>query len=292
VSNGGSLRRDSESDQWNWTPGGRQERPPKRSPWLLVLAVFAGVVLFGVGLIVFLISDDGGEGNGAAFNPTPSDKPGATVAGASQSPQPSATAPAAPSITQLFVWSRQQSRWLDRLDDPDGYREGESVPLLVNLQGTLANLRYQIILRYKCGAGERAAFDYISQPAEEDAASVLTAPGPGRPQADATIPIPDDPGIDFDDDVNGHFQFWAAAFHASPQGPSPSSECTNTKEFGIWFTAHAPSVSLVLAGHLAAAADWGEGRGASSQDEPLYSEVYVDGGEAVRVEIAPEAIAP
>jgi hypothetical protein len=291
VSNGRG-RRDSQSDQWNWTPGGRQQRPPKRSPWLPVLAVFAGVVLFGVGLIVFLISDDGGEGNGAAFNPTPSDTPGATVAGASQSPEPSATAPAAPSIVQLFVWSRQQSRWLDRLDDTGGYQEGESVPLLVYIAGTQANFRYQVTLRYKCGAGERAAFDYISQPAEEDAASLLTAPGPGRTPADAQIPIPDDPSIGFDDHVNGRFQFWAAAFHASPQGPSPSSECTNTKEFRIWFTAHAPSVSLVLAGHLAAASDWGEKGGASSQEEPLFSEVWVDSGEAVRVEIAPDALAP
>jgi hypothetical protein len=291
VSDGVSGRRDSENDQWNWTAGGRQKRPPERSLWLPVLAVLAGVVLFGVGLIVFLISDQGGEGNGATFNPSPSDNPGATVAGASQSPEPSPTAPAAPSIVQLFVWSRQQSRWLDRLDDTDGYREGESLPLLVNLEGTLENIRYQITLRYKCGAGERAAFDYISQPAEKDAASLLTAPGPGRPQADAKIPIPDDPGIDFDDDVNGHLQFWAAVFHASPQGPSPSSECTNTKEFRIWFTAHAPSVSLVLAGHLAAAADWGEGRGASSQDDPLFSEVSVDGGAPVRVEIAPDVVA-
>jgi hypothetical protein len=249
------------------------------------------MVVFGAGLL-FLASGDGGESNGAAFNPSPSETPLATVAGASQSPEPSERAAAAPSTVQVFVWSRQQSRWLDRLDHTDGYREGESVPLLVNLAGTLANMRYLITLRYKCGAGERAAFDYISQPAEEDAASLLTAPGPGRTQADANIPIPDDPGIDFDDNVNGRFQFWAAAFHALPQGPSPSSECTNTKEFGIWFTAHAPSVSLVLAGHLATAADWGEGRGASSQDDPLFSEVSVEGAETDRLQIAPEAIAP
>jgi hypothetical protein len=292
VSDGASGRRDSESDQWNWTAGGRQKRPPERSSWLLILAVFAAVLLFGGGLILFLISDDDGKGNGAAFNPSPSDTPGATVAGASQSPEPSATAPAAPSIVQQFVWSRQQSRWLDRLDDTGGYREGESVPLLVYIEGTQANFRYQVTLRYKCGTGERAAFDYISQPAAEDATSLLTAPGPGRTQADGEIPIPDDPSLDFDDDVNGRFQLWAAAFHASPPGPSPSSECTNTKEFSIWFTAHAPSVSLVLAAHLAAASDWGENAGASSQDEPLFSEVRVDGGEAVRVEVAPEAIAP
>ena len=290
MSIGDRGHRDFQDDQWNWSRG-RQTPPGRRPPWLPILALLAGMVLLLLGVAVFLSSGDSGDGNGAAFNPSPSDNPGATVAAASQSPAPSETAAAPPSLVQLFVWSRHQSRWLDRLDDTDGYREGESVPLLVNLAGTLPNTRYQITLLYECGAGERAAFDYISQPAEEDAASLLTAPGPGRTQADGKIPIPDDPGIDFDDDVDG-FQFWAAVFHASPQGPSPSSECTNTKEFGIWFTAHAPSVSLVLAGHLAAAADWGEGRGASSQEEPLFSEVSVDAGEPVRVEVAPEAVAP
>jgi hypothetical protein len=245
---------------------------------------------------VFLFSGDGGESNGAAFNPTPSETPNATVAGTSEpppEPSPTATAARGNDITvQLLAWSRQQSRWLaDRLDDEASYREGESVPILVRLEGAIASTTYQIALRYQCGTDERAALDYLSEAAEADAASVLTAPGPGRARADTTIPIPDDPSIDFDDDVERRFQLWGGNFGDAPEGPRPSSQCADTKDFRINVTAHSPTVSLIVGAHLAAAVDWGEGRGASSQDDPLFSEVSVDGGEPVRVETAPAAVA-
>ena len=258
--------------------------------------MLAGMVLLAVGLGVFLFAGGSGESGGAAFNPSPSAGRTATAeATSASSAEPSTTATAGPDeeITfQLFVWSREQSRWLaDRLDDPGSYREGESIPFLVLLEGAVEDTTYEITIRYQCGRDERASFDYLSQVPEADAASFVTAPGPGRIRPETTIPIPDDPSIAFDDDVNGHFQLWGGRFEDVPEGPRPSSECTDTKEFQMSVTAQNPAVFLTMGAHLAAAEDWGEGRGASSQEASLFNEVSVDGGAPVRVEIAPDAVA-
>jgi hypothetical protein len=298
VSDGIRGRRDFQSDQWNWTTGGRQKPPWRRPPWLPLIATAAGIVLLGSGLGLFLFYDDGGESDSAAFNPSPSAVRTATGQGTSEpspEPSPTATAPPANDITvQLLTWSRQQSRWLaGRLDEnPASYRESESVPLLVRLEGAVDGATYEITMRYQCGTDERASFDYLSQVAEADAPALLTAPGPGRTRPDTTIPIPDDPSIAFDDVANRRFLLWEGSFGAAPEGPHPSSQCTDTKEFQINVTAHNSAVFLMTGAHLAAAVDWGEGRGASSQDAPLFTEVSVDGAAPVRLEVTPGAVTP
>jgi hypothetical protein len=260
--------------------------------------MLAGMVLLVLGIILFLLSGDSGESGGASLDTTPTNAETATAENTSAaSPEPSATAigsPAQGMTVQLFAWSRQQSRWLADLlsDEPASYREGEPVPLLTQLEGLQMGATYEISIRYQCGGNERASFDYLSDIAEADSTSLVTAPAPGRPRADTTILVPDDPSIDFDDDADGRFQLWGGAFEEPPQEPSPSSECSDTKEFQMRVTAQNPAVSLVVGAHLATADDWGEGRGASSQEEPLFSEVWVDDGEAERVEITPETVAP
>jgi hypothetical protein len=297
VTDGVRGHRDFQSDEWNWTRGDRQEPSGRRPPWLPIVAMLAGMVLLGVGLGVFLFSGDSGESDSAGFNPGPSEVRTATAEATSgSSAEPSTTATASPDkeITfQLFAWSREQSRWIaDRLDDdPASYREGEMVPFLVLFEGAVDDATYEITIRYQCGTDERASFDYLSQVAEADAASFVTAPGPGRTRPDATIPIPDDPSIAFDDDVDGRFQLWGGSFEDVPEGPRPSSKCTDTKEFQMSVTAQNPAVFLIMGAHLAATEDWGEGRGASSQEAALFSEVSVDGGAPVRVEIAPDVVA-
>jgi len=260
------------------------------------MAVVAGIVLLGLGLAVRLY--DGGESDSAAFNPSPSAVRTATDRGTSEpssEPSPAATATPNNDITvQLLAWSRQQSGWVDdRLDEnPASYQEGESVPLLVRLEGAVDDETYEITMRYQCGTEERASFDYLSQVAEADAASVLRPPGPGRTRPDTTIPIPDYPSIAFDDVINRRFLLWGGSFGAPPEDPHPSSQCTDTREFRTSVTAHDTALSLMMGAHLAAAVDWGEGRGASSQDVPLFMEVSVNGGTPVRLEVTPDTVAP
>ena len=97
-------------------------------------------------------------------------------------------------------------------------------------------------------------------------------------RADSTIPVPDDPSISFDDAIRHRFLLWGATFQQSPQGPLPPAPCVDVKEFHLNVVAHEADVYLIWAGHLASAVDWGEGRGASSQDAPLFMEVSVNGG--------------
>jgi hypothetical protein len=260
--------------------------------------MITGLCLFGVGLGVLLLSGDDDDNDAAVLTPTPSRARTATSGATSEpSPEPTPTATVAPDAdiaVRLLAWSRQQSRWLsdDFSGDAGSYREGESVPLLLRLEGAGDETLYEITVRYQCGTEKAASFDYLSGPAEADADSILTDPGPARARADSTIPVPDDPSITFDNGVVRRFQLWGATFQQSPQGPLPPAPCVDTKEFHVNVIAHAPAVYLVWAGHLASAGDWGEGRGASSQEIPLFSEVSVDGGTPARVEVAPNAVAP
>ena len=295
MSNGLRGRRDSRSDTWQWPPA-RGEPPRRPPPWRPILAVILGLGLFGTGLGLLLLSD---ESDGAVFSPTPSGVRTLTPAPTSEpspEPTPTATAAADANVTvKLLAWSRQQSRWLpDRLEsDASGYREGESVPFLARLDGTIDGGSYEITLRYQCGTERGASFDYVAEPDETDSGAPLTEPGPGRPRADSTIPAPDDPSIAFDDDdERRRFQLWGATFQQTPEGPLPIESCIDTKQFRVSVTAHDSAVFLIWAGHLAAAADWGEGRGASSQPVALFCEVSIDGGAPARLEIAPDAVAP
>jgi len=296
VSDGLRGRRDSRSDTWQWPPVA--EPPRRRPPWRPILAVIVGLGLFGAGLGLLLVPAVGDENDRPVPSPTPSRARTATpVATREPSPEPTPTATAAADAditVRLLAWSRQQSRWLpDRLEGgASGYREGEPVPFLARLDGTVDGASYEIALRYQCGTDKGAALDYVAEPAEADVGSILTEPGPGRPRADSTIPAPDDPSIAFDDGVRRRFQVWGATFQQTPAGPSPTEPCTDAKQLRVSVTAHDSAVFLIWAGHLASAADWGEGRGASSQGVGLFSEASVDGGAQARLEIAPDAVAP
>lgn len=296
MSDGLRGRRDSRGDTWQWPPAAGP--PRRRPPWRPILVVIVGASLFGAGLGLLLLPPDSNENDRPRPSPTPSRARTATaVATREPSPEatPTATAGANADITvQFLAWSRPQSRWLPaRLEDgASGYREGDSVPFLARLDGTVEGASYEIALRYQCGTDIGAVFDYVAESAEADAGSTLTEPGPGRPRADSTIPVPDDPSIAFDDGLKRRFQLWGATFLQTPAGPSPAEPCTDAKQLRVSVTAHDSAVFLIWAGHLASAADWGEGRGASSQEVGLFSEASVDSGAPARLEIAPEAVAP
>jgi hypothetical protein len=255
------------------------------------------VALLAAGLGVFLIAGGDDDTRGAAFNPTraETETPAAEETGG-PSPENSPEATPAPGNEirfQLFAWSRGQSSWVaDTLDEAGTYREGEAVPLLIRLEGVAEGSVHELTLRYECGTEAGALIDYVTQVGEADAGALATERAPSQTRPDSTIPIPDDPSIPFDDSVQRRFQLWGASFGKTPEGPDPASECDGTKEFVLSVTALQPAVSLIIAAHLAASADWGEGVGAAAHDAPLVAEAIVDGGPSARVEIADGMVTP
>jgi hypothetical protein len=193
-----------------------------------------------------------------------------------------------------LAWSRERSRWIsgDLSRDDTTYREGDSIPFVMRLDGAVSGRPYDVTVRYECGTDKGGVFDFLTAPSDADEGAALVAPGPARERPDTTIPVPNDPSIAFDDKAVRTFRMWGATFQQAPQGPLPSGACRDVKEFHMNFVAHGPDVFLVWAGHLASARDWGEGRGASAQDAAASMEVAVKGLAEAEVGIAPDAVEP
>lgn len=289
--------RDSQSETWSWEePSGQGSgRGP---PWrpLLVAICALGLAAVVLGLI---LSDDGGErrgGAGSSVTPA-STKPQTVTPSGSNANSPAPTISAAgrdqPTV-ELLGWSRESTRWYGEEipGDKASVREGESIPVLMRLDGAVAGRLYAVTVRYQCATDKGAAFDFLAAAAEGDAPALLTEPGPGRVRPDSTISIPDDQSIGFDDDAARSFQLWGGTFHLSPQGPAPSSPCLDVKKLNLTVIAQEPSVYLIWAAHLASAASWGPGRGAAAQDEAIFVEASVTGTADSRLEAGPDVVEP
>jgi hypothetical protein len=294
-------QRDSHGDNWSWGPpggGGPAQgsgRPPPL-PWRPILLVAVALVLIatGVGLLV-LADDDGGNSsvNGSS-TPTSSPRPTRTDGGAA-SPATTAgpTGTPAQAVVRLFAWSRPGNEWVDdTLPAGAGYKEGDAIPVLLQIDSATSGSFYDTTVRYQCGTDRGAGFDFLASSAPADSNSVLTDPGPGRERPDSTVPIPNDPNITSDDGSAGRFQLWGATFQESLQGPLPPAPCDREMEFHLITAAATDKVSLVWAAHLASARDWGEGKGSASARAPLTIEVTIIGAGDARLTVADGAIAP
>jgi hypothetical protein len=295
-------RRDSQGDNWNWGPDGRGTRRPPRLPsfpWARAALIAAALILIGSGIALLALMDGDAENaatDGGTATATSPSSPGATTAAASDGSPTTATtlSPTAGDLdVALFAWSRQNREWIeDSLPSGAGYREGETVPALVRIDGATVGSSYEIIVRYRCSTGEGAGLDFLASPADADSAALLVDPAAGRERADSTILVPDDASITFDNGLSGRFFLWGGAFRQAVQGPFPSGNCEGEKEFALAIFAAKETFSLIWAPHLATAADWGEGKGASSAGGPLTLEVAVAGFGELALGIAENAIEP
>jgi hypothetical protein len=297
-------RRDSGDEEWHWYPVPTGEPPrgagPRRSRGGLLLAAI-GAILTGLGVILFVLSTGNDSSSGSQTSPTalPASgapaTPGATsgpTLPASASPISRSSSPVAPGDVRLFVWSRQQKQWLgaDLTKDDPGYREGDAVPFMIRIDNAVASALYEVEVEYGCHTPDGAAFDYLSNPSDEDSAIQTTPPGPGR-REDASIPIPDDSTISFD--ASGRrFKSWGGSFHQAPEGPSPNAPCQTDKRISLSLMAQGGSIFLIWGGHLASKSDWGDNQGASSQRSAIYMEVSVGQNSPQKLGVGPDAIAP
>ena len=294
-------QRDSHGDNWSWGPPGGDGpaqgsgRPPP-FPWrpALLVAVALVLIVIGVGLLALADDDSGNSSVNGSNTPTASPRhTGTEGATASSEATTGPTRSAGQAEVRLFAWSRQGNEWVDdTLPAGEGYKEGDAIPVLLQIDRATSGSFYETIVSYQCGTDHGAGFDFLTSPAEVDSDAVLTGPGPGRERPDSTVPIPNDPNITFDDESAGLFQLWGATFQQSLQGPLPPSTCDRQKEFHLITAAVSDTVSLVWAAHLASAADWGEGKGSASAQAPLTIEVTIVGVADARVTVADGAIVP
>lgn len=238
-------------------------------------------------------------------SPTPSAAPTATpspTATLSHSPTPSPTlspplltpsptSTPTPSTLRLAVWSKAGSTWADSLAAA-AYEEGDNVPFLLMMGDLQPGETYRVIIRYECRANGAAAFDFLSGTAEESAGQMATAEGgPGRARPDATIPLPDDPTIRFDDArPDASLRLWGGSFVSAPRSLS-EGPCVSEKQFEVMILARQTIAYLMWAGHLASADDWGSGKGASSAGGLLTTGASV-GPVSVGVALAASSVAP
>jgi hypothetical protein len=173
---------------------------------------------------------------------------------------------------------------------PSGYREGDTVPVMLRIEGARPRAPYEATLAYQCATERGAAIDFLSSPAESDAEGLLTPPAPPGPP-DSAVPIPDDESIPFDDGRD-FFQLWGGIFSGSPERTLTPDVCREEKSLEFGFSAARDAAFIVWGLHLASSEDWGEGRGAGSSQENITVRVEMNGEEEARLVIAAGAIEP
>lgn len=271
---GGELRghRGPREDRWTWTAG-----PPSAGPgrgrvlWGTALGAVLAAAGLGLALFFALRSEGGGP---LPATPTPAESPSPSV-GAGPTATPEAVR------LRLAVWSDRGGEWrfADLAPEGSGYREGQAVPFLLRAEGAEAGRTYRLTLRYRCRGDGVAGFDYLTDYRRGfGRAPALADEGPSRLYPDTSIPIPDDASIGLDEREGERlFHLWGGTFQESPQGPEPQGPCRGEKRIVLGIRAVRDTLFLLWGGHLASAADWGEGRGAASLEGPLSMEAGLDG---------------
>jgi hypothetical protein len=193
---------------------------------------------------------------------------------------------------RVFAWSRAQGEWLEgEMPAGAGYREDDSIPILVHIERATPGTPYDMTIRYDCATDEGAAFDFLSSREATDGAAAHKEPGPGARFPDSTVDIPNDPAIDFDDRAEGQFQLWGATFKEFPRGPLPLDPCDRRKEFRLSLGAVGETVFLIFGAHGASSRDWGE-RGGAASAGGVSIETVIRGAAEARVTIAAGALLP
>ena len=293
-----SGRRDSQGETWTWEPASARGSG-RRPPWRPIVVAICALSVVGAAVGLILLSDDDSKRTsvaGRSATPAPTKARTATPSESTgNTPAPTRTGAGEDETTvELLAWSREKTGWFSReiSGDTASLREGESIPVLLRLEGAVPGRPYAISVDYQCATDKGAAFDFLLAPDDDDAKALLTEPGPARARPDSMISIPDDQTIGFDNGADRRFQLWGATFQLSPQGPLPSAPCVDTKELVLAVVAQQPSVFLIWAGHLASAQNWGEGRGAAAQDKAVFVEASVTGTADSRVEVGPDVVEP
>ncbi len=289
-----SGHRGSQGDEWSWEPGEPENggREPGRGgrQWLILAMFFVAAAVAFIGLALLLSS--GGDDEGAGdINPTRT-----APAVSTRSPRASPTArPATASPSNSFrfaMWSREEGAWrIEGLRARPAYHEGEYVPFMVRIDDTKPGRVYEITLVYQCKTTKTAAFDYLGGLSETDAGAVLVDPGPGR-RPDATLPMPDDSSLTFDDSAERLFRLWGGTFYQPPKGPVPTAPCDSKKQLSLTVLAQDETVFLVLGAHLASATDWGVGKGASALDTAVNLFASVNNSPFRVLTVPPGAVTP
>lgn len=274
-------QRGSHGDQWTWeTPSRVPERRVGGWRWRVVLATFG---LLGAGLIVagavLLAAGTGNETASPQVTASPSPRPSAIPA---RSPVPAITAatptplssptPVASPMAQvrLAAWSKTDGAWVyaDLSAARSGYREGETVPFLLEIDGATASQIFETSIHYLCKAGGIAAFDFVtSYDATAGKGPSSATGGPGRALPDSTVPVPDYASISVDNANRGTLQLWGATPDGAPTGPLPATSCADEKSIDMRVVARQSRIYLAWGGHLAP--------GAAGQHAPIGVTVEV-----------------
>ncbi len=268
---------------------------PRYLVWLALL------VEAGLALAMFVLLQSGGD-DGATFQgPTIPSMPRVTT---TPTAAPGVTDGATPAVGsprfRVAAWADADARWQfgGLYDEASGYHEGQAITFLLRIDEALSGTVYAVSLYYDCRVDQTAAFDFLSgYESDRGSRPILAEEGPGQVFPDATIPVPDDPTITFDDEereADPRFGLWGATFDSAPAGPAPDGACRGRKRVDLAVRALAPTVYLLWGGHLASSADWGEGQGAAGPGSPFEMRVRIRGlaPEAGGLAVAPGAVSP
>lgn len=290
MSNRSRGRRGSQGDGWTWDDdeSGGPNRPPNGrlplAPILALVIIVAALVAAGV----FIVAG-GDDESGLGALPTASRTATTSAPSAQKTSTSSPTNQAQPTFT-FAAWSRSLKSWQTSSLEDGGYLEGAAIPIMIRINNTTSGTVYDLKLRYDCASGSASAFDFLAGVSSDDFDAFTTAPGPERSRPDTTLPMPDDPSIPYDDGVARLFRVWGGIFDQPPVGPLPAAPCEGDKQLSLTVRAHADAVFLIIGAHLASAADWGEGKGASTGSTTLTLEAAVYGAPAQTITIAPGTI--
>ncbi len=271
------------ANRWHWRrkAEGGQPRGPLRGGRRAALAAAGLVLIAGLALALYFVLR---PGEGGAGEPVPGLSPGTATP---------ASSPAGPHI-RLARWAPDEWQVAHLMPGDSSYREGDAIPFLLVIQDAVPQSLYAVVITYDCLAGGAAGFDFLTgYQGPAGSAPALSEGGPGRVTPDATMPIPDDGSIRFDDADGGQrlFQLWGATFAGRPSINPPTTPCENRKLVFFPIRAQSQTVFLLWGGHLASSADWGPGRGASSQGGQFGMQVKTAGLEA-ELEVAAGAVSP
>jgi hypothetical protein len=203
---------------------------------------------------------------------------GGSARAAPPQPGPSGLGPA-PHF-RLAQWSDTLATWRFGNLNPrnSAYREGERVPFMFSIENAIPGTDYTFSIRYDCAHRGVNGYDFLSSyDLDRGVAPALHEDGPRSSIPDASLVVPDDPSIPFDDaEGDRAFKLWGGAFSSSAVGPSPSDLCRPVrgqkaqKMYDVALTAQAETVYLLWSGHLASGLDWGQGKGAGSVNGAPY----------------------
>jgi hypothetical protein len=160
------------------------------------------------------------------------------------------------------------------------YREGDFVPLRVEITGLSVGTDYTLRIGYDAVENDLHGYDYLgSFDASENAPGQSVVPCDGiagtagphacgtgsTPGAPSTLAVPTDTNTQFPSgsQVPGVFSAWGGQLkHAGYVSPTPIDVTTTgnvAREIDVTFTADGDTVVLAWGGHIASSLDWGAG---------------------------------